>query len=61
MWHKQFWIAVCLVLPVLCWAQQPPAKLLTVAKIDQIMHARSSVGDFSGTVLVARQGKVLYH
>ncbi len=30
------------------------------SEIDQIMQARSAAGDFNGTVLVARQGEVLY-
>src|SRR5215472_2923960 len=30
------------------------------ARIDQIMQARSTAGDFSGAVLVAREGHIVY-
>jgi len=49
-----------LVLPVLSSAQPPYEESTAPARIDQIMQARYAAGDFNGTVLVARKGKVIY-
>ena len=59
---KTFRIAVFVAViaaSVLSSAQHGAAKPLDLA-IDQIMQARSAAGDFNGTVLVARQGHILY-
>ena len=59
---KTFRIAVLVAViaaSVLSSAQHGAAKLLDSA-IDQIMQARSAAGDFSGAVLIARQGHILY-
>lgn len=53
-------LIICLFLPLLGLAQQPGARPAPDAQIDQIMRARFAAGDFNGTVLVARQGRVLY-
>jgi CubicO group peptidase (beta-lactamase class C family) len=43
----------------LAWPQVRTLEALPT-RIDQIMQRRASEGDFSGTVLVARNGRVLY-
>jgi CubicO group peptidase (beta-lactamase class C family) len=41
-------------------AAQQPASDAIASKLDKLMRARSAAGDFSGTVLVARRGKIVY-
>jgi CubicO group peptidase (beta-lactamase class C family) len=52
-------IVALVIAPALSSAQhhnlEPP-----VSKIDQIMQARAAAGDFNGSVLVAREGHILY-
>jgi CubicO group peptidase (beta-lactamase class C family) len=48
-----------LIVPALASAQQPAPKTV-VPHIDQIMQLHSAAGDFSGSVLVARAGRILY-
>src|SRR5260370_14020245 len=47
---------LCLVLARGGLAQNSPAAF----QLDQTMQRRYAAGDFNGTVLVARQGKVIY-
>ncbi len=50
---------ILLSVTVMCAAQQ--GKIAPVGtEIDRVMQARSAAGDFSGTVLVARKGQILY-
>jgi CubicO group peptidase (beta-lactamase class C family) len=37
-----------------------PLEAVAASRIDKIMQARSEAGDFNGTVLVAREGRILY-
>ncbi len=53
-------ICLCLFLPWVCLAQTPDTGVSPDARIDQIMQKHYAEGDFNGTVLVARGGKVLY-
>src|SRR5215472_17996238 len=41
-------------------SSQPRSLETAAARIDQIMQARSTAGDFSGAVLVAREGHIVY-
>ena len=52
-------ILALLIGPVLCSGQNQPLKPVAL-EIDQIMRARSRAGEFNGSVLVARQGQILY-
>lgn len=52
-------LVACLILPHLSFAQETNSGALAL-RIDKIMHTRHGSGDFNGTVLVARQGKILY-
>jgi CubicO group peptidase (beta-lactamase class C family) len=52
---------VALVLsPILSSARPAGSEPTLTSRIDQILQARYAAGDFNGTVLVARQGKVIY-
>jgi CubicO group peptidase (beta-lactamase class C family) len=57
---KNALIVVCVLAPFISSAQRAVSKASPAAPIDQIMQARFAAGDFNGTVLVARQGKILY-
>ena len=57
---KMLLIMVGLIRPALAFAQHANRPSAVASQIDQIMQSRSSSGDFSGAVLVGRQGKVLY-
>jgi CubicO group peptidase (beta-lactamase class C family) len=37
-----------------------PLEAVAATRIDKIMQARSATGDFNGTALVAREGRILY-
>lgn len=57
-------VAIALILivassPLLALAQTE-ASNSTIAQIDDVVRSHSVAGDFSGTVLVAREGKILY-
>jgi CubicO group peptidase (beta-lactamase class C family) len=52
-------LLVALVTPPVSSARQKPLEAAEV-RIDQIMQARAAKGDFSGTVLVAREGHIVY-
>jgi len=52
-------ILALLFVPVLTPAQDGGLDRL-VSGIDQVMQAHSAAGDFNGTVLVARQGHIVY-
>lgn len=52
-------ILALLIGPVLCSGQNRPLKPVAL-EIDRIMQARSKAGEFNGSVLVARQGQILY-
>jgi CubicO group peptidase (beta-lactamase class C family) len=52
--------AVCLVASFLSFAQQTSSFSQAASQIDQLIQARFAAGELNGTVLVARQGKVLY-
>jgi CubicO group peptidase (beta-lactamase class C family) len=47
-----------LLSPMPCSARHQSSEL--PARINEIMQARSAVGDFSGVALVARRGRILY-
>jgi len=49
----------CLILPRLSFTQETNSVALA-SRIDKIMQARQGSGDFNGTVLVARRGKIVY-
>jgi len=49
-----------MVLPILFFAQQTSEESTAASRIEEIMQARYVMGDFNGTVLVARQGRVIY-
>jgi len=49
----------CLILPRLSVPQETNSAGLS-SRIDKIMQARHEGGDFNGTVLVARRGKIIY-
>lgn len=56
-------VRACLALSLLfltgfCSAQHQNSQL--ASRIDQIMQARSAAGEFSGTALVARRGRIIY-
>ena len=51
-------VALFVLLPSWVAAQQSAEAVAT--GIDRLMQAHSTAGDFSGTVLVARQGRILY-
>ena len=53
------WLLAVLVAPVLLSTQQGPLQV-AAGRIDQIMQTRSGAGDFNGTVLVAREGHIIY-
>ena len=53
-----FLILTLLVVPMPCSARHVDAKL--ASRIDRIMQSRAAAGEFSGSVLVARQGHVIY-
>jgi CubicO group peptidase (beta-lactamase class C family) len=53
------WLLAVLVAPVLLSAQQEPLQV-AAGRIDQILQTRSGAGDFNGTVLVAREGHIIY-
>lgn len=57
---KYLRICLCLFLPWVCLAQTPNTGVSPETRIDQIMEKNYAAGDFNGTVLVARSGKVLY-
>jgi len=52
-------LSFAMMVTVWLGAQAPPVGREAVP-IDQIVKARSAAGDFSGTVLVAREGRILY-
>jgi CubicO group peptidase (beta-lactamase class C family) len=52
-------ILALLIGPPPCPAQNQPLKPV-VSEINEIMQARSRAGEFNGSVLVARQGHILY-
>src|SRR5262249_18608803 len=41
-------------------AAQESSSVRATSSIGQIMQARTAAGDFNGSVLVAREGKILY-
>lgn len=47
-----------LLLPAFCFAQHQNPEL--AGRIDQIMQARAAAGEFNGSVLVARRGRIVY-
>lgn len=49
-----------LIFPQLSHELQTNSTTTLASRIDQIMQSRHASGDFNGTVLVARQGKVIY-
>jgi CubicO group peptidase (beta-lactamase class C family) len=54
-----YWLVACLILPRLSFTQETNSAALGL-RIDKIMHQRHDSGDFNGTVLVARGGKIVY-
>jgi hypothetical protein len=52
-------LLVVLIGSLLSSAQQKPPEA-AATRIDEVMRARSVAGDFDGTVLVAREGRILY-
>jgi CubicO group peptidase (beta-lactamase class C family) len=52
-------IFALIISPVLLCAQQQSLEP-AVKQIDQLMQTRSAAGDFNGSALVARQGRVIY-
>ncbi|HET8823885.1 MAG TPA: serine hydrolase, partial [Terriglobales bacterium] len=58
---KHLRILCCLFLPSwVCLAQAPDTGVSPDVRIDRIMQTHYAAGDFNGTVLVARSGKILY-
>lgn len=57
---KKILILAYLVWPILTSAQAARSMRSVAPQIDQIMEARYVKGDFNGTALVARQGKIIY-
>jgi CubicO group peptidase (beta-lactamase class C family) len=55
---KLWAVLFALLLPTICFAQQENSELS--ARIAQIMQARASAGEFNGSVLVARRGRIVY-
>lgn len=53
-------IIAWLISPALLSAEQTAPEHTAASRINQVMRARHDAGDFNGTVLVARQGKVIY-
>lgn len=53
-------IIALLLSPILFLARSVDSKSTAASRINQMMEARHAAGDFNGTVLVARQGKVIY-
>lgn len=51
---------VCVFLSILSSPAQVTSGQPGFAQIDQLMQSRFSAGDFNGTILVARRGKILY-
>src|SRR5579864_4745947 len=56
----QHLISALVFLSVFASAQNSSGKASAPEQINEIMQARYAAGDFSGTVLVARQGKVVF-
>jgi CubicO group peptidase (beta-lactamase class C family) len=53
------YLLAALIAPIFASAQQE-ALQTAGSRIDQVMQARAAAGDFSGSVLVARDGGILY-
>jgi len=58
--RKHVGILVYLILPLVCVAQDHRSGSSPGPQIDRIMRSSYVAGDFNGTVLVARDGKILY-
>ena len=52
--------AVALLVLLQSWVAAQQSAEGVATGIDRVMQAHSTAGDFSGTVLVARQGHILY-
>jgi CubicO group peptidase (beta-lactamase class C family) len=56
---RSTFLIATLIVPTLASSQQEmPVK--TVLRINEVMQAHAAAGDFSGSVLVARDGRILY-
>lgn len=53
------YLLAAIIAPMHISAQQPRMQT-TASEIDELMQAHAAAGDFSGSVLVAREGSVIY-
>ena len=53
------YLLAALIAPMHISAQQPTMQT-TASEIDELMQTHAAAGDFSGSVLVAREGNVIY-
>ena len=60
---KQLALVVCFSIPLLCCCERKQAQTIVIPQNNNIDHEVESFAesaDFSGSILIAKQGKILY-